>query len=57
MLLWIFLGVVAIALLGLACSWVLKARGGFESVQYTDPDALARAKANVLPEQNTYGNI
>jgi hypothetical protein len=53
-LLWILVGVVAIALLGLACSWVLKARGGFESVQ-SDPDAVTRA--NVVPSRGAQQNM
>ena len=45
-LLWILFGVVAIALLGLVCSWVLKARGGLESMHYADPDGAALAKSD-----------
>lgn len=30
MTLWIVIGIVAIALLGFACAWVLKARSGLE---------------------------
>lgn len=52
-LLWILVGVVAIALLGLACSWVLKARGGFEPVQ-SDPDPVTRA--NAVPSRGAQQN-
>jgi hypothetical protein len=47
-LLWIVIGVVAIALLGRACSWVLKAQGGLEAMQYADSDAGVRAKADAF---------
>ena len=46
MLLWIIIGVVAIALLGLVCSWVLKARGGLESMHSAEPDVAARAQSD-----------
>lgn len=38
MLLWIIIGVLAIGLLGLACSWVLKARGGLDAMYQADGD-------------------
>ena len=71
-LLWILFGVVAIALLGLVCSWVLKARGGLEVMHYAEPDVAALAKSDAIrikadaranamhsrrTEQNTYGGF
>ena len=53
MVLWIIVGVIAIGLLGLACSWVLRARSGLDSMHPNDPDHAARteqeAQLNALP--------
>jgi len=40
--LWIIIGVIALVGLGLACSWVLRARGGLDAMYQTDPDRAAR---------------
>jgi hypothetical protein len=45
--LWIVLGVVALVALGLACSWVLRARGGLDAMYQTDPDRAARTELDV----------
>ena len=42
MVLWIIAGVIAIGVLGLACSWVLRARSGLDSTHQYDLDRAAR---------------
>jgi hypothetical protein len=45
--LWIIIGVIALGALGLACSWVLRARGGLDALYQTDPDRAARAELDL----------
>ena len=42
MLLLIIIGVAAICVLGLVCNWVLRARGGLDSMYQSDPDRATR---------------
>ena len=42
MTLWIIIGVIALIGLGLACSWILRARAGLDATYQTDPDRAAR---------------
>jgi hypothetical protein len=57
-LLWIIVGVIAIGLLGLACSWVLRARSGLDSMYQYDADRAARidqdAQLNTLHTRGTH---
>jgi hypothetical protein len=43
---WIVVGLVAIALLGFVCDWVLKARSGLEVDLRTDADRVYRPEAD-----------
>ncbi len=44
MLLWIIAGLLAIGVLGLACSWVLRARSGLDPMYQSDPDRAPRVE-------------
>jgi hypothetical protein len=56
---WIVVGLVAIALLGVVCDWVLKARSGLEVDVRTDADRAHRPEADaqlpVLHIENARG--
>jgi hypothetical protein len=55
--LWIVVGVVAIAVLGFVCSWVLNARGGLEAAHPMDrwksaaPEADEHHQAGGMPSR------
>ncbi len=58
MVLWIIAGVIAIGVLGLACSWVLRARSGLDSTHQHDLDRAARTEQdtqlNALHNRGAY---
>lgn len=53
---WIIVGVIALGALGLACNWVLRARGGLDSMYQVDPERAARteldAQLHVMQTRN-----
>jgi len=49
--LWIIIGVLAICLLGVVCSWILRARSRLEPAQPADPEMRKRLRADA--EANT----